>query len=103
MNISSSGNIVISNGRVIIDGKDMTPESKIINIAVAGNIEKLEVDSCGKILITGDVQNVKTQSGDVEISGIVNGNVQTMSGDVDCNNVSGSISTMSGDIKYRKS
>lgn len=100
--ISGVGNIVISNGRVTIGGKDVTPEGKSIEIVVNGNIERLEVDSCSKVSVTGDIQNVKTQSGDVDVSGTVSGNIQTMSGDVDCSNVGGSISTMSGDVKYRK-
>ena len=40
-------------------------------------------------------------SGDVEIHGDVNGDVKTMSGDVDCGNVAGDVSSMSGDIKRR--
>jgi hypothetical protein len=100
--ISSNGSIVVSNGKIIVDGKDVTPEGKEINLVVAGNVEKLEVDFCTKIAITGDVENVNTKSGDVDITGNVNGSIQTMSGDVDCGNVSGSISTMSGDVKHRK-
>ncbi|MEY4433354.1 MAG: Aeromonas phage phiA8-29 [Bacteroidota bacterium] len=102
MTITGSGNITVLNGRVIVNGKDVTPEGKEINITVTGNVEKLEVDACSKIAITGDVQNVKTQSGDVDISGAVSGSIQTMSGDVDCGNVGGSISTMSGDVKNRR-
>lgn len=100
-NVTGS-NVVVINGKVFVNGKDVTPDTKEINIDVQGNIEKLEVDACSKITITGDVHNVKTQSGDVDISGNVNGNIQTMSGDVDCGNVSGSISTMSGDVKHKR-
>jgi hypothetical protein len=35
------------------------------------------------------------------VTGDVSGNVNTMSGDVDCQNVGGSIKTMSGDVKHR--
>lgn len=98
----SGNNISITNGKVIINGTDVTPDSKTIEIKVNGNIEKLDVDACDKITITGNVSNVKTMSADVDISGDVTGSVQTMSGDVHCSNVGGSISTMSGDIKYRK-
>lgn len=98
----SGNNIVITNGKVIINGKDVTPDGKEINIKVEGNITDLKVDACNKVQITGDVSLVQTKSGDVDISGNVNGSVQTMSGDVDCGNVGGSVSTMSGDIKTRK-
>jgi hypothetical protein len=97
----SGRNIVVVNGRVIVDGKDETPESKEINIVVTGDVEKLEVDACSKIEVNGNVHNVKTLSGDVEISGVVSGNVQTMSGDVKCGDIGGSVSTMSGDVKRR--
>ena len=47
------------------------------------------------------LEGIKTMSGDVEIHGDVNGDVKTMSGDVDCGNVAGDVSSMSGDIKRR--
>jgi hypothetical protein len=96
--VFSGNNLTIVNGRVIIDGVDQSPYSKTINIAVNGNIEKLEVDACSKIGVIGDVGNIKTQSGDVEVRGTVKGSVQTMSGDVECQQILGSVSTMSGDI-----
>lgn len=95
--------IVVSNGKVIIDSKDMTVDGKQINITINGNINDLKVDSCEKISVKGNVGSIKTTSGDVDIVGDVSGSVQTMSGDVDCSNIEGSVSTMSGDIKFRKS
>jgi autotransporter translocation and assembly factor TamB len=102
MSISASGNLSVINGKVFVNGVDVTPESKEINIVVTGNVEELKVDACSKVSITGEVGNIKTQSGDVDISGNVGGSVQTMSGDVDCGNISGSVSTMSGDVKHRR-
>lgn len=106
VNISGSfsgRSMTIINGKVIIDGQDVTPESKNISIEVHGNVGQLSADSCLKITVNGDAGSVKTQSGDVDVAGYVEGSIQTMSGDVDCGNVSGSISTMSGDVKHRKS
>ncbi len=100
--ISGSGNVVISGGKITVGGVDVTPDSKQITIEVKGNVDQLTVDCCDKISVVGDVKSIKTQSGDVEVTGNVNGSVQTMSGDVDCGNVEGSISTMSGNIKHRK-
>ena len=100
--IYSGNNLTIRNNKILIDGKDVTVDAKQINISIEGNVEKLEVDSCEKVSITGDVGNVKTLNGDVDISGDVKGSVQTMSGDVDCRNINGSVSTMSGDVKHRK-
>jgi DUF4097 and DUF4098 domain-containing protein YvlB len=94
-------NITINNGKVIIDGVDVTPDSKEINISITGNVSELKVDCCNKVEITGDVSQIHTQSGDVNCQN-VNGSVQTMSGDVDCLDIKGSVSTMSGDIKHKK-
>lgn len=94
--------ITITNGKVIIDGKDTTPDAKEINISVDGNIEELNVDACNKVFVNGSVGDIRTQSGDVDVSGDVSGMISTMSGDVKCGNVGGKISTMSGDVKHRK-
>jgi hypothetical protein len=95
-------NMIISNGRIVVNGNDLTPNGKEINIAINGNIDRLEVDACQKVGVIGDVGNIKTQSGDVDVKGNVKGNIQTMSGDVDCQQVFGSVSTMSGDISHGK-
>lgn len=102
-NIYSGNSIVVTNGKVIVNGKDVTPDSKDINIIVQGDIDELKVDACNKVFVTGNVNNISTKSGDIDITGIVEGNVQTMSGDVDCGNILGSVSTKSGDIKHRRS
>lgn len=96
--------VVIHDGKVIVDGKDVTPaDVKEINITINGNVDKVEADACQTISVTGDVGNVKTLSGDITVTGDVKGSVQTMSGDVDCGgSVAGSVSTMSGDVKHRK-
>lgn len=101
-NNSYVGNsVVITNGKIIIDGKDVTPNSKEINISIEGDINELKVDACNKVSVTGNVKNVSTKSGDIEVTGNVEGSIQTMSGDVECGNVGGSISTMSGDVTHR--
>ncbi len=101
--VTYSGNsITVSGNRVIIDGKSITPDSKEIIIVVRGDIEKLEVDACNKISVVGNVGIIKTVSGDVEVTGSVDGSVQTVSGDVGCGIVGGSIKTVSGNIKTIK-
>lgn len=98
-------NVSVQNGKVIVDGKDVTPDidSKEIIVTVDGNIQELNVDSCNKVTVNGNVVNLKTISGDVDVSGNVSGPIKTISGDVDCGNVGGSINTTSGDIKYKRS
>jgi hypothetical protein len=108
--------ITIINGKVIIDGKDVTPDSKEITISVDGNLDNLEVDHANTIIIKGDVNKVRSGSGDVSCGnitggtqtgsgdidcGIITGDVQTGSGDVNATTITGSVRTGSGDIKYK--
>ena len=110
-------NINISNGKVIIDGVDMTPDSKEITINVMGNIDTLDVDYAKEIKVNGDINKASTGSGDITCVNItggartgsgdiecetLNGDVQTGSGDVKATTITGSVKTGSGDIKYRK-
>ena len=94
--------LIISNGKVIVDGKDVSPESKTITIQVDGNIAQLNVDNANKVSVIGNVEKLSTMSADVEVSGMVKGNISTMSGDVECGDVHGGISTMSGNVKHSK-
>lgn len=93
--------ITVTNGKIMVDGVDVTPDTKEINISVEGNIEQLKVDSCDKVSIVGRVKSISTKSGDIEVTGAVDGSISTMSGDVNCGMVAGSVSTMSGDIKHK--
>lgn len=100
--VSYSGNsIVVSNNKVIIDGKDMTPNEKQITIMVDGDVNDLNISSCNKLTVNGNVNELSTQSGSVNISGDVNGSVKTMSGSVNCGKISGSVKTMSGSIIHK--
>jgi len=113
-----SNNISIKNSKIVINGKDVTPNEKQISIVVTGNITTLDVESCETIKITGDVttvktmsgnvncgnvkDNAKTMSGDIMVTGNVGGNAESTSGDINCGNITGNVKTMSGDIKYKK-
>lgn len=100
--VVSGDSVTIINGRVYVGNDDVTPEDeKEINIEINGNVEKVDVDACSKLMMYGDAETVSTQSGDIEC-GDVNGPVSTMSGDVKCGNIAGNVSTMSGDIKQKK-
>jgi hypothetical protein len=93
-------NIVINNGKIIIDGVDVTPDSKQITIQITGNVDLLDVDVCEKITIAGEVGDIKTGAGDIECGNVKN-DVSTASGDVKCNDVTGNVNTMSGDVKAK--
>jgi len=93
------GSTVIVNGnRITVNGKDVTPDTKIINILVEGDINEVTADFCEKIMVTGNAKSVRTTSGDI-VCHDVQGNVQTVSGDVECGNIGGSVATTSGDVK----
>lgn len=93
----SGRNVIINNNKVIVDGIDVTPDTKEINISVEGNINELTVDVCKTININGNVYELQTTSGDVQCNDVNNG-IKTTSGDVECNNVTGNIQTTSGDV-----
>lgn len=97
----SGSNVVVLNNKVIIDGKDVTPDSKNIEIKIDGDINELKVDNCNNIEVNGNVNNIKTQNGDVEINGNINGSITSMNGDIDCHNIGGSVSTVNGNVKHR--
>lgn len=110
--------ISIINGKVIIDGKEVETDEKIINITVEGDVDSISADVCHYVSVNGAVGSVQTVSGDVNCMAEVNGDIQTTSGDVDCmdvkgsvktvsgnvscGNVAGSVDTLSGDIKHKK-
>jgi hypothetical protein len=98
---SSSKNVSIVNGKVIVDGQTIDLEDKVINVEITGNVDLLSADVCTKITVNGEVGTVKTMSGDVEVSGKVTGSVSTMSGDVRAGSIGGNASSMSGDIKVK--
>lgn len=97
----AGSNIQICNGKVTINGKDVTPDSKNINISIEGDVATLDVDVCNTVNIKGNVKNAQTTSGDIDC-GDVEGDIKTVSGDVDCGQVSGRIKTVSGDVTYRR-
>jgi hypothetical protein len=98
--ITSGGSINISNGRIIVDGHDVTPDAKTINIVVHGDVETLSADGVNSLEISGTVAgDVSTQAGDITC-GDVKGSVSTMSGDVRCGSIGGNVKTMSGDINH---
>lgn len=100
--ITGGRSITVTNGRVMIDGKDVTPDAKDIRIEVAGNLERIEADACNSISVSGDAGLVSSTSGDISVGGNVGGSVSTVSGDIDCGAIAGSASTVSGDIKNRR-
>jgi DUF4097 and DUF4098 domain-containing protein YvlB len=99
--ISFTGNSIrVNNGKVYIDGDEVTPTEKQINIQISGDVDNIDVDACDSIRITGNVNTVQLSSGSVEISGNVGCNLKTSSGNIRIDgNVIGDIKTVSGNVK----
>jgi hypothetical protein len=95
--VYSGNNVTITNGKVIIDGNDVTPQMKNISISIEGSIDMLNVDACNYVKVSGTVNSLTTTSGDVTC-GNVAGNVDSTSGDIECQDVGGSVQTVSGDV-----
>jgi hypothetical protein len=98
---SNSKNISIINGRIFIDGKEQTLDKdiKTFNITINGNIDKLDIDYCESINITGDVNECKSTNGNINITGDIKSDCKTTNGNVKANNIFGSVKTVNGDIK----
>lgn len=98
-------NISIIDGVIYIDGKIVDKSNASINttiiVKITGNVDSISTDS-GDVEVTGHAGKISTGSGDVS-TGNCAGTISTGSGDVDINGqVYGSVKTGSGDIRYRQ-
>lgn len=97
--IVSGTNIVISNGKVIVNGKEieLDKDEKHFTLEIHTSVGELTVDNAERITVEGSVNHLKTTNGDVHCHD-VQGNVSTVNGDVTANNIKGDVSTVNGDI-----
>ena len=98
-------NISIIDGVIYIDGKIADKSNSILNttiiVKITGNVDRISTES-GDVEVTGHAGKISTGSGDVS-TGNCAGAISTGSGDVDINGqVYGSVKTGSGDIRYRQ-
>lgn len=91
-------NVMVCNGKVIVDGKPYEGNDKEIYITVTGDVSILKVDSCNQINITGNVNDLKNGSGDITVGGAVD-SVTSGSGDIGIKGNAGTVQTGSGDVK----
>jgi len=98
-NISVINNKVYCNGKLITDTNEIT--QKNIKIVIQGNVEGDVKTDCGDIEVTGNCRSVISTSGDINIKGSVSGGVKSTSGDITCDEVHGDIQTVSGDIENK--
>jgi hypothetical protein len=101
INVPQSSHMELVDGQILIDGKPFEQYNEedfpIIKIELTGNVESIKTGS-GDVIINGDAHNISTMSGDVRCK-TIEGSVSTMSGDVTCDNIKGNCSTMNGDIR----
>lgn len=98
-------NISIIDGVIYIDGKIADKSNASLNttiiVKITGNVDSISTES-GDVEVTGHAGKISTGSGDVS-TGNCAGAISTGSGDVDINGqVYGSVKTGSGDIRYRQ-
>jgi len=103
---SNGGGISVINNKVYIDGKLASDENnsvaKVINITVEGNVNGNVQNDVGNVTVNGNTKDVKATSGEVKITGNVEGNVNTASGDVEIGgSIYGSVTTASGDVSVK--
>lgn len=80
----SGNNVIINNGKVIIDGVNQDQiDEKIINVNIVGSVENMKYIS-GDVNVDGDVNNMKYISGNVHCN--VANNMKYVSGSVKWNN-----------------
>lgn len=107
ISISGGGTINITDGNILVDGKPLDElnvadvNEKEINITIQGEVDHIDIDYCNRITVNGNVKRVKTNQGDIDITGDVDGDVHTNMGDVTCGNIKGDCHTNMGNIRRR--
>ncbi len=105
--VNYQGSLTVINGKYFVNGNEvtdwneLTKDQKQISIEIHGDVDKLDIECCDTVTITGNVKKVKTISGDIEIHGNVEGDVESVSGSIDCGNVGGDAKTVSGNIRRK--
>ena len=105
--VPNGRNLSIINNKVYVDGKlydtdKEFPETKVFNIVIEGNVEKVENEE-GSITVNGSAGSISAVNGNVSVGGSVSGSVSSVNGDMRISGtVGGSVSTVNGDIKQKK-
>lgn len=96
--------ISVDNGVVMVDGKRLDADGgyQHLKIEIHGNVAGNVKTNTGDVHVTGDTSAVTTMSGDVDVGGNVNGSASTMSGNVTVHGkLRGDASSMSGKVSRR--
>lgn len=108
--VGKGESMTVMSGKTYVNGKEVDlaelankhEDSNVYHIHIEGDVDKLEVDHCETISVTGKVRKIHTSYGSIKIEGDVDGDVHTNMGDIECGNVDGDVHTNMGSIRYRK-
>lgn len=107
----------IEENRIIVNDVDVTPDTKVINIEITGNVGDIKLASINSLVVNGNADTVNCVSGEVVCGDVygsvintsgnitckkVGGNVNNTTGKISCDQVFGSVQTKTGNIKYVK-
>lgn len=95
-------NLIVSGGRIIIDGQDVTPEGKIINVYIGSCSGNVELHGCNEVHIEGDESVGGSLTANVcdkvVVFGHVKGDVNVTNSALKCKNISGNVISTNGTI-----
>lgn len=97
-------NVSITPDGFFVDGKPIVEfdesETPVLKIEITGNVESLTTEE-GEITVNGHVGTVVSKDGDIKCR-TVGGNVENKDGDIYCGKVMGNCYTKNGDIYCNK-
>jgi len=97
---SGSSNVVISNNRIIVNGKEIMDKAEgIVKIDVEGDIVSLDV--AGDTTINGNILKDANIVGDLKCNDI-GGDILSCVGDIDCENIGGDIESCVGSVSMKR-
>lgn len=97
-----SGEINISGSKILVNGNPVEAEelqAQVVNITIPGTKAMVQsISDCDSVVVHGKVMDVETVNGDVKVHGHVNGNVDTINGNIRAECFEGKCSTVNGNI-----
>lgn len=103
INISGKRIEITEDGKIRVDGKPIdeldSTATPVIKVEITGRVEKVEAD-CGEVNVIGDVGEVITTNGNVSCKSVL-GNVNSKNGNVSCHTVMGDCQSYNGNIIKR--
>ncbi|WP_318493374.1 DUF4097 family beta strand repeat-containing protein [Photobacterium leiognathi] len=89
------------NKTVNLDGKPIKYRGDTVNIEIKGNVEEITTGHCTTCIIHGDAINVSSTSGNIKTN-TISGSAETVSGNITADQIrNGNISTISGNVNIK--